>query len=87
MVEIYIPRREGQYRHQCECDAVSESRHVFSDEADALEPQMVYFMNIHAGLGHSGVTEAWLGGRWVTGMVWGPMDEESWKQIDAMGGL
>lgn len=87
MVEIYVPRRDGMYRHSCECGGRSESQSPFDPDRAVLEPGMTTFMNVHTGLGHRGVTEFWVQGHWVEGGRFAPMTDGDWDTIEAMGGL
>lgn len=86
-VPIWIPRKDGTYRQQCECGAVSESESPFNPDLGFIEAAQRDFMNLHSGMGHPGVTEFWVQGRWIEGGRWSPMTDEDWKTVEQMGGL
>ena len=84
MAGIYILRRDGTYRNNCECGATSESLQPLDPETPYLDQQTVDFMNLHTGLGHSGVTEFWYqrDQRWIEGGRWSPTTD---SDIEWMG--
>jgi len=88
--DLYLlkARRDGQFRVNCgTCGQFSESDSVFDPNGGAVEKHILDFLNVHTGMGHSGVYEAWYRGRWVVGAPWSPLTDEDLRIMNALGGL
>lgn len=87
MATIYVPKREGMYRVQCECGSVTESHTVFNPDR-LLDEHVNEFCNKHAGSGHRGILEIMERGIWrKTPLAFSPMTEADWETVERMGGL
>ncbi len=85
---LHAPRRDGQYRVNCgTCGQTTESQNVFDPNGGGTEAHIFAFLNLHSGMGHSGVYEAWYRGRWVVGAPWSPLTDEDVRIMQSLGGL